>query len=30
MLSCGGGGDDGGGVLGGITSSEFFRIDLTL
>src|SRR5262249_18162837 len=30
MLSCGGGGDDGGGVLGGVTSSEFFRIDLTL
>src|SRR5262249_52066308 len=30
MLSCGGGGADGGGGLGGITSSEFFRIDLTL
>jgi hypothetical protein len=30
MLSCEGGGDDGGEVLGGITSSEFFRIDLTL
>jgi len=30
MLSCGGGGDDGGEAFGGIASSEFFRIDLTL